>query len=781
VFTSTVKENQHKAEALKGIEFEDYFVFTSYMMVFCGTISLAISGGISIGLALLVGIALFITWKLEKRTWKLSEKAGLIIILSSFPLFYFDWRYQISSVQLIDYYRASVSALIHLILLLSFIKLLQVKTDRNWIFLYLISFFQILLAAGLSVSPQFLVVLCVYMFFALATIICFEIKKAKRIVENTRAIRIQKVDEPLDKAPGLLKKKRYYQRKIIKTSHLAGVAFCLLLLILILALPIFLVTPRFSGNMLARLNSGSMSGIVGFSDTITLGGQGRLEQGESVVMRVRVEQQSQSPRPYIRWRGVALDHFDGKGWVRSINAKKDIMGSTSGIFSLSSLGSLNQLAELTTQTFYLEPINKSVLFVAPRAIALQGDFSKIQSDIEDGVSTQYPFSNRISYRVYSDTKLPDIDQLQSDLMTYPLSEDRYKQLPENVDLRIKDLAERVIKERGANNRYDKALAIKDWLSGNFKYSLELRAKGDDPLSDFLFNVQAGHCEYFSTAMTVMLRTQNIDARVVNGFQMGEYNDAAGVYTVRERDAHSWVEVYFPSTRSWVSFDPTPADTQSNANRASSFRGLLNKYTEAIEMLWIQYVVAYDRQEQKQLATSVKDRINSYSSSVFRGADGLLDNITVWWQYIKLLLLSLRPSSFISWIKIILLITAITILCASSIILSFRFYRKYVSGSLRGKGRTSGTTVIDFYDRMIKSLAVHGIHRTNDQTPLEFASSIGIPEALIVTHAYNQVRFGSVDLSSAQIKQIEECLKKISEKSYEENRIRKFRVPEKSGR
>ena len=99
----------------------------------------------------------------------------------------------------------------------------------------------------------------------------------------------------------------------------------------------------------------------------------------------------------------------------------------------------------------------------------------------------------------------------------------------------------------------------------------MRASGPDPLADFLFNVRAGHCEYFSTAMVVMLRTQGIAARVVNGFLPGEYNEAAGAYTVRQSDAHSWVEVYFPETNSWVTFDPTPAAGRTEPQSPGSQR------------------------------------------------------------------------------------------------------------------------------------------------------------------------------------------------------------------
>ena len=75
----------------------------------------------------------------------------------------------------------------------------------------------------------------------------------------------------------------------------------------------------------------------------------------------------------------------------------------------------------------------------------------------------------------------------------------------------------------SNNRYDKAKAVEKYLQTQFGYTLEMKAGGDQPLADFLFNVREGHCEYFASAMAIMLRTQGIATRIVNGFQQGEYN------------------------------------------------------------------------------------------------------------------------------------------------------------------------------------------------------------------------------------------------------------------
>src|SRR5215210_3631496 len=150
-------------------------------MVASGALALAVSGGMSVMLAAAFASVMIIAWGLEGKRWQLPERAGLVIVLLSLPLFYFDWKYQTSTGGARE--RVGVSALAHLILFLSAVKLLQVKADRDWVFLYLISFFEVLLAAGLSLSPLFLLTLSLYTLFALSTVLAFEIRKARRSVK----------------------------------------------------------------------------------------------------------------------------------------------------------------------------------------------------------------------------------------------------------------------------------------------------------------------------------------------------------------------------------------------------------------------------------------------------------------------------------------------------------------------------------------------------------------------------------------------------------------------
>jgi transglutaminase-like putative cysteine protease len=119
--------------------------------------------------------------------------------------------------------------------------------------------------------------------------------------------------------------------------------------------------------------------------------------------------------------------------------------------------------------------------------------------------------------------------------------------------------------RNASNAYETARMVEVWLERNKRYSLNASHDTDRPLVDqFVFEMEKGYCEYFATAMTVMLRTQDVPARYVVGYAPGREN-GSNRYTVRGTDAHAWVEVYFPD-EGWVRFDPTPAATRRSQER-----------------------------------------------------------------------------------------------------------------------------------------------------------------------------------------------------------------------
>jgi hypothetical protein len=330
-----------------------------------------------------------------------------------------------------------------------------------------------------------------------------------------------------------------------------------------------------------------------------------------------------------------------------------------------------------------------------------------------------------------------MDQLRSDLRPLPMPYYRYLQLPDKLDPRIGPLATTIILHANANNRYDAAKAIESYLQHEYAYSFDMKATGPEPVADFLFNVKSGHCEYFASAMVLLLRTHGIAARIVNGFLPGEYNDAAGAYTVRQQDAHSWVEVYFPETRAWVTFDPTPPAGRTEPVR-TGFAAQLQKYGEAIELLWFQYVVGYDKQEQHSLATSIQHRVFDYG----RIASNLLTTLS---EYLNgnVLVVAAGITAF-----------ALALLLAFFSKRIWRWTRRGFVGSTPD-GRAYSN--VKFYERLTSLMEQRGVSRDKHLTPLEFANTLRSNDVMVITRAYNRVRFGGQKLSATERKEVESAL------------------------
>jgi protein-glutamine gamma-glutamyltransferase len=715
------------------MNFATYFRAFSYTMIGVAMLALVLAGGLNYGLALLFLGVMIVSWKCENTRWQLPERIGLGIVLLSIPLFYLDWQYQKAMGEPIE--RLGVNALAHLIVFLSAVKLLQVKKDRDWVFLYLISFFEVLLAAGLSFSPVFLGTLSLYLLSGLSAITAFEIQKARRAINLTETRLLVPPDSRVFKKNG-----RRRSGQNAEATRLPFVALTLLLLIFVLALPLFLVAPRSGASVLTR-NGPGLSHFIGFSENVALGEIGDLKQDNAVVMRVRLE--DAEPTQGLRWRGVALDEFSGRGWKKSVEARRsEQKTSERGFFQL---GTTEALHRLTTQTFFLEPIESSVLFAAPRAVAIQGDLPFVRVDTEGSVQSRHHEYERLIYKAISDTNDPDVETLRDDMRPYSAAYQRYLQLPEKLDPRVVALAGSILVKTGARNRYDAAKAIEAHLQRDYGYSLQMRAGGPDPLADFLFNVRAGHCEYFSTAMAVMLRSYGVASRVVNGFLPGEYNEAAGAYTVRQSDAHSWVEVYFPESRAWVTFDPTPAAGRTEPVR-TGLTAQLGKYAEALELMWFQYVVGYDRQEQRTLATSLHNRLFDFGRWLSQ---------TVAW--IKEMLPANQWAAAAIGLSILALIVLIFIMARRIRVLGWRKALR-----LQVKRSAAEASAVVFYERFSALLAQRGFQRDAAITPLEFAGQIGTHEAFGITRAYNRVRFGKEKLSSAEMREINQLLLKLEQ-------------------
>lgn len=724
--------------------FERIFKVVSYIVAFSGLFSLFISSGIGIVVFILAVGAFILAWFLENSRWQIKERLGLVLILSAIPLFYIDWKFQI--IGAIGTGFMAIGSLARLILFLCVVKLLQKKSDRDWIFIYLISFFEILLAASVSISPLYIVSLTLFLLSSICAVILFEIRKTfRKVNEKTSGLNFTKNN----------KTENFSVKKLPVT------AIALLISTMLFALPLFFAFPRVGGAGFGNSSAGNR--VTGFSDSVKLGEIGNLLQNDEIVMRVGFEQEDLQNLSRPRWRGIALDRFDNKSWSKSSYGNSERFEKTENGFYIVDFPGRNNIK----YTVYLEPLETPVLFALSRPVAIsRGNFLDVRKDNEGSLKVTRNGFERTAYSVVSDVFLPPVEKLKNDNADFSPEFDRYLQLPENFDNKISQLAAQITSDK--KNRYEKAKAVESYLQNNFGYTLQLKASGDQPLSDFLFNVREGHCEYFASAMAMMLRTQGIATRIVNGFQTGEFNQTANVFVVKQKDAHSWVEVYFPKENIWIPFDPTPfagRTDDANAAATTSIVGKVSSFFVALETFWIQYFVAYDNQEQRSLFSSVKSGFNKYQAKSAFWLNNTQEKLADWWREVrgdKGYQQSLIAVGYAIGYVSALFLGIIFLIWLFRKISKSEFWKKFINW-LKNKHESN---IVEFYERMQKVLAGKGFVRDEHQTPLEFAFGLDMPEAVSITEKYNRVRFGEKDLSSDEAQEIENWLVNLENKSKE---------------
>jgi len=192
----------------------------------------------------------------------------------------------------------------------------------------------------------------------------------------------------------------------------------------------------------------------------------------------------------------------------------------------------------------------------------------------------------LRYLISVDRREPELLALRGRGRQYTPQVGRDLAVPDALDPRVRALAERL---GAGKDPADAAADIERWLSTALRYTRELPGEVADPIAAFLFERRAGHCELFSSAMVLMLRSLGIPARNVTGYYGGRRTDG-GYYAVRAGDAHSWVEVYFPGV-GYARFDPTPPSARGSVQEGAWARMVL--LWDALQQRWRAYIVEYD--------------------------------------------------------------------------------------------------------------------------------------------------------------------------------------------
>jgi hypothetical protein len=693
-----------------------------FLLLVTGFVTMASTGKVDALALLIVSAALLCRAYLlvRGRDFVLSERATSVATVA-YVFFY-----------LMDYFFVSgafVPATVHLVLFSMVIKVFSVRRDRDRLYLAILAFLAVLAAAALTVDSVFLASFCVFLLLAIASFVAFEMKRsAERAVEA--------------RAP--------YEPRALAMS-LCGTALAVMLAVVAAGTVIFFVLPRLSAGYLSAYAPRNDL-VTGFSDSVRLGQIGDIKQSNTVVMHVQIEGDTRGAFD-LKWRGVALGIFSGNAWSNPMGGYES-SGAADGGFELASLAALRREGgrlHVIRYRVLLESIGSNVFFLAPGPQVLYGNYNPVAVDGAGSVFNNDREHMITSYRAVSYVQQAEPLAVRAATGELAPGFATYLRLP-GLDRRIGALAEQVT--RSAPTPYDKAAALEKYLREGFGYTLQQpRPAPQDPLAYFLFERKQGHCEYFASAMAVMLRTLGIPSRVVNGFRGGEFNQLTGSYIIRARDAHTWVEAYFPGY-GWATFDPTPPDPRLEFGAWS--RSMM--YLDALREFWREWVVNYDFAHQTNLAISATARSRRTA-----------ERARQWWreQYAWMVDRARRVHAATAASP---QRTGSVAVCFAALMLVLgnlgRLRREWHHHRLKLRPeRAPDAAAAMWYGCMIRILARQGYRKKPAQTPAEFVTTIEIDSlrrsvAAFTAH-YERARFGD---SAADARRLPELLKNIQSPS-----------------
>jgi protein-glutamine gamma-glutamyltransferase len=628
---------------------------------------------------------------------------------------------------------ASLLAAVHFLLYVTIVRLYSASTDRDAAFLAMLSFAGVLAAAVFTVDTFFLFFFVVFLLFGVATFVGLEIRRGA-----TGAI-FPAIEAQPDR-------RHQFHRALAMAAASVAIGA------VVIGSLLFFIFPRFSAGFFAHagLQPSLMSG---FTDNVELGQIGEIKKNTSVVMRVKTGPPVNYP--LLRWRGIALTKFDGKRWTGGSSSRTVLSANYDGWITLSDPKNYEGKPSVELHyTVLLQPLASNSLFAPPQLMSLRGDFigdnvQRANLFIDAAGSVYNPYQNFAQVRYEGVSVLPVSRPAEARLAStdYPAEiRAAYLQLPA-LDPRIPEFALRIT--ASAKNSFDKAVAIENYFHRNFTYSLNLTGRpGADPLAHFLFETRAGHCEYFASAMAVMLRTLGIPSREVNGFLPGEYNDVAGDYIVRASDAHSWVEAYFPGS-GWITFDPTPP---SGDAAAGGIFARLDQYVDWMQLNWNEWIINYDFSHQVLLARNMRQNSMDWTEAARRWYFGVQDrgmHTLSAWQ---------TSHSLLSLFFPLLLVLVLIIFRLDWIRRLVHWLSLAWQVNFSTPERSNPQLASRLYAELLRLLEKRGFTRPATQTPSEFAASLSLPRGLDsavgeFTDLYTRSRFGDQPCDALRLRSL----------------------------
>lgn len=718
---------------------ERFFRAALFLLMLTAILTIIGTGKIDFFTSIVATIALLVR---ARRWWyghepELSSRAATLMVLCYllfFPadVFFFSRSLAANSPNP-PLYAALISS-VHFLIFVMLVRLYSARTDRDAHFLVMLAFAAVLAAAVLTVDTTFLFLFFMFLLFAVATYAGLELRRGAAGALIPPGASLPQTEKKLARALSMA---------AIGVS--VGAILCGSIL--------FFLLPRVSAGYLGK-TSFNPTLLTGFSDQVELGQIGEIKKSSAVVLRV--ETGALVNYPMLRWRGNALAIFDGRRWTSAEKSSESVLANPDGWIPLRERPKPGEArGEILQFTVLQEPMASDALFFAGNLLAVRGNFTGEAGGIthrrnyvfRDATgSLTNPFHNFVSVRYtgISQLALPDRARLEAAGTDYPQTiSELYLQLPE-IDPRIPALA-RSATQRAATS-YDKAMALEAFLKSKYGYTLNLTGTpGKDPLAHFLFETRAGHCEYFASSMTVMLRTLGIPAREVNGFLPGEFNELGGDYIVRASDAHSWVEAYFPGS-GWIVFDPTP-DAPAIAENVFT---RLSQLADWAELTWNDWVISYDFAHQTALAQTFQVKSKNWNETAtlwfYEKQRHLKDRLSRW---------QMHHGNFSYALPLALFAFLLTL--RYGLIGKLLSQLRLTLALRSNNGAASSQVASRMYLDLLQLMRRHGYARSETQTPFEFAAAVEKPglNSLVgqFTVIYAAARFGGATCDTSRLQQL----------------------------
>jgi len=660
------------------------------------------------------------------------------------------------------------------------IKLFEVRANRDYAQLLVVSLLLMVAAAISTASLIFGIILFFYLFLSLYCCLLFHLK-----VETDAARAALHLPDDQVNPTQLRQDQRHLSSSMRRLTALVSFAS------VSMGVVVFLFFPRgIGGGMLSHRLISADRVLTGFSDHVSFQDVARIDENQTQVAEVRVFKNGQpADGNQALWlRGLTLDTYTGDlknfgrtdllpwEWVRSHDGDSpeiDLNDNTP-----QKLVDATDTSNLFTQVITLEPTGTNTIFAMRGAISIasSGDMH-VRYHRRDGVITTADPMNQaaeVHYTVVSNGVLPyhpithyasrsEIDPRITQFARQPAVSGADSSGTPYVDLLGTPRAPPDINQRIA-------ASMESYLRRNFTYTLDLTSaasliKDKDPMVAFLYDLKRGHCEYFAGAMTLMCQSLGIPARVVIGFRSDDFNPIGHFYIVKQSHAHAWVEVY--TNQGWLTFDPTASQDAIISQPNGIFARLTNIF-EYLEYQWGANVVAYNQTNRQNLLDTMDNVMNRTASAggqPIYNLERLFSLLQPYLDQIGSFLISPTLIGGIMWVLGLTIVTLVAWFIYSRTRLRRRVRRMGLDQLPPGR-REQLARQLAFYDDLLHLLERHHITSPPNLTMEEFSNSLTfLPSETYesvrrLTQLFYRIRFGETELSAPQRRRLANVIAQI---------------------